>query len=189
MTRRAFWNMHGPGCNEHFLVHMLRESEDYLPEFSRVAELDGEIVGVIMYSCATVVDGEKVHEVVTFGPLCTEPTLQNSGVGALLLAETLPLLKEAGYPGVVIFGEPDYYPKRGFVTCDHFGITDPEGKNYTSLLAYKLNDAFDQIHGKYDKQQQTGQGRQFTADAENRQQYRARHHQNCLALKLNFIDH
>ena len=50
MTRRAFWNMHGPGCNEHFLVHMLRESEDYLPEFSRVAELDGEIVGVIMYS-------------------------------------------------------------------------------------------------------------------------------------------
>ena len=149
MTRRAFWNMHGPGCNEHFLVHMLRESEDYLPEFSRVAELDGEIVGVIMYSRATVVDGEKVHDVVTFGPLCTEPTLQNSGVGALLLAETLPLLKEAGYPGVVIFGEPDYYPKRGFVTCDHFGITDPEGKNYTSLLAYKLNDAFDQIHGKF----------------------------------------
>lgn len=24
MTMRAFWNIHGPGCNEHLLVHKLR---------------------------------------------------------------------------------------------------------------------------------------------------------------------
>ena len=40
MTRRAFWNLHGPGCNEHLLVHILRESRVYVPELSRVAELD-----------------------------------------------------------------------------------------------------------------------------------------------------
>ena len=44
MTMRAFWNLHRPGCNEHYLVHILREAETYLPELSRVAELDGEIV-------------------------------------------------------------------------------------------------------------------------------------------------
>lgn len=45
MVQRAFWNIHGPGCNEHVLVRLIRESEDYLPQFSRVAELDGKIVG------------------------------------------------------------------------------------------------------------------------------------------------
>ena len=26
VTMRAFWNIHGPGCNEHLLVHKLRRS-------------------------------------------------------------------------------------------------------------------------------------------------------------------
>ena len=43
MVMRAFWNIHGPGCNEHLLVHKLRESEDYIPQLSRIAELDGKI--------------------------------------------------------------------------------------------------------------------------------------------------
>ena len=29
MTMRAFWNLHGPGCNEHYLVHKLREAAEY----------------------------------------------------------------------------------------------------------------------------------------------------------------
>ena len=36
---RAFWNTHVPGCNEHLMVHKLRQSPDYLPEISRVTEL------------------------------------------------------------------------------------------------------------------------------------------------------
>ena len=49
MVMRAFWNIHGPGCNEHLLTRKLRESGDFLPELSRVAECDGEIVGAIFY--------------------------------------------------------------------------------------------------------------------------------------------
>ena len=149
MTMRAFWNIHEPGCTEHFLVHKLRESSDYLPELSRVAELDGEIVGVIMYSKAKVVDGEKEYDVITFGPLCVEPTLHNMHVGEKLLEETLSLAKEAGYPGVCIFGEPDYYPRRGFQTCDNFGITDANGNNFDAFMAYPLNDSFKEIHGRF----------------------------------------
>ena len=48
MVMRAFWNIHGPGCDEHLLVHKLREAPEYLPELSRVAELDGRIVGAIL---------------------------------------------------------------------------------------------------------------------------------------------
>ena len=49
MVMRAFWNINGPGCNEHLMVHKLRESKDYLPELSCVAELDGQIVGAILF--------------------------------------------------------------------------------------------------------------------------------------------
>lgn len=149
MVMRAFWNIHGPGCNEHLLVRIIRNSKDYLPQFSRVVELDGEIVGAIFYTRAKVVDGDKVHEIVTFGPLAIEPTMQNEGIGRMLLEETFSLVKQAGYPGICIYGEPQYYPKRGFKTCDHFGITDPEGKNFDALMAYALDEeAFSKIHGK-----------------------------------------
>lgn len=48
VAQEAFWNKHHLGCDEHYLVHKLRESSDYLPELSRIALVDGDIVGVIM---------------------------------------------------------------------------------------------------------------------------------------------
>ncbi len=149
MVMRAFWNIHGPGCNEHLLVHKLRDSEDYLPDYSRVAELNGQIVGVIMYSKAWVRNDREEFEIASFGPLCVEPELHNMGIGRRLLEETLPLVKEAGYAGICIFGEPEYYPKLGFKTADNFLITDVEGKNYDALMAYALDDeAFAKVHGR-----------------------------------------
>ncbi|MCR5468809.1 MAG: ribosome small subunit-dependent GTPase A [Lachnospiraceae bacterium] len=149
MTMRAFWNLHGPGCNEHLLVNKLRGADEYLPELSRVAELDGKIVGAIFYSKAKVVDSEKEWEVLTFGPLAVEPTCFSMGIGARLLKETLPLAKAAGYKGIVICGEPDYYPKHGFVTCDYFDIHHPAFGNSEAFMALPLNEGFDEIHGYF----------------------------------------
>ena len=150
MTMRAFWNIHGPGCNEHLLVHKLRESDAYLPEISRVAEMDGKIVGTIMYSKAFVDDGETKHEVITFGPLAVEPTVQALGVGGILLRETMKLAKEAGYLGICIFGEPGYYPRYGFLNAKEYGITDGEGNNYDAFMAYELaENGFADMKGKF----------------------------------------
>lgn len=152
MTMRAFWNIHRPGCSEHYLVHILRKSSDYLPEYSRVAELNGKIVGAIFYSKARVVEGEgqsaKVHEIITFGPLAVEPTLQNSGVGSLLLKETFEIVRKTGYPGIIIFGEPKYYPKVGFIQCSKFGIKDPQGNCFDAMMAYPLDEKkWSEVHG------------------------------------------
>lgn len=150
VTLRAFWNLHGPGCEEHLFVHLMRKADCYEKELSRVAELDGKVVGVILYAKAKVVDGDKIHEVLTFGPLAVEPTCQSMGIGEKLLKETISLAKEAGYPGIVIYGEPDYYPRHGFQTCDKFGITTPQGENFDALMAYPLDEeAFGNIHGKF----------------------------------------
>lgn len=138
MTMRAFWNKHHRGCNEHLLVHKLRDSEDYLPELSRVAVKDGRVIGGIFYSRAWLKRGEQKKEILTFGPLCVDPDWQGTGVGEMLLQETMTAAREAGYPGIVILGEPDYYPLRGFVTCDRFGITTPEGKNFDAFMGVEL---------------------------------------------------
>jgi len=150
LTMRAFWNIHGPGCNEHLIVRKLRQSQDYLPDISRVAELNGKVVGAIYYSKAKVVDDKTEHEVITFGPLAVEPTLQNSGIGRALLEYTIKLAKGAGYSGIIITGEPTYYPRWGFLTCDKFGITDAEGNNYDALMCLPLNEKlFASVHGKF----------------------------------------
>lgn len=149
-AQEAFWNRHEKGCNEHYLIHLLRDSKEYLPELSRIAVIDGEVVGTIMYSKAWVKDGEKVHEVVTFGPLCVKPKWHGCGIGEMLLQETMPLAKEAGYPGIVIFGEPEYYPRIGFKTCDNFGITTPDGKNFDAFMGIALiPEKMGEIHGKF----------------------------------------
>ena len=150
MTRKAFWNLHCPGCNEHLLVHKLRSDAAYLPEISRVAEKDGKIVGTIMYSRAKVVDGDLTREVLTFGPLCVEPGLQKTGIGGLLLETTIQMARDAGYQAIIIFGEPGYYPRHGFVPCAHFGITTSTGDNFDAFMGIELiPGALDGIHGKF----------------------------------------
>ena len=150
VTQKAFWNLHNPGCNEHLLVHELRSDAAYIPEISRVAEKDGKIVGTIMYSRAKVVEGDSIHEVLTFGPLCVEPSLQKTGIGGLLLETTMQLARDAGYKAIIIFGEPGYYPKYGFVTCDHFGITTSSGENFAAFMGIELvPGGMQDVHGKF----------------------------------------
>lgn len=134
----AFWNKYRPGCIEHLLVHKLRDSEVYLPELSRVAAVGDEVVGVICYVRALLEKEEQKKEILLFGPLCVSPEWQGCGIGGRLLKETLELAKSSGYGGVVIFGEPEYYPLHGFKTCDHFGITTADGENFDAFMGIEL---------------------------------------------------
>jgi len=51
LTREAFWNLHVPGCDEHYLVHVMRSHSDFIPELDFVAIAikdikDNEIIGL-----------------------------------------------------------------------------------------------------------------------------------------------
>ena len=109
-----------------------------MPQLSRVAEVNGQIVGVICYTKAHLQKGNMEKEILTFGPLCVLPEWQGCGIGGVLLQKTLELAKQQGFESVVIFGEPDYYPLHGFQTCDHFGITTIEGENFDAFLGMEL---------------------------------------------------
>lgn len=74
ITRRAFYNIYAPGCTEHYLVRVMRDHRDFIPELDFVAELDGQIIGSVMYTKATLTGGDgAVKNVLTFGPVSIEP--------------------------------------------------------------------------------------------------------------------
>lgn len=150
VVKKAFWNLHVPGCSEHYLVHKLRKDDAYIPEISRIAEVDGKVVGTIMYSHSYVEGDGGRTPVIIFGPLCVEPEYQKKGIGDSLLKETMALAKSKGYKAIIIFGEPEYYPRFGFLPCEHFGITTADGKNFPAFMGIELVEgALKNVKGKF----------------------------------------
>lgn len=151
LTREAFWGYTSPTCDEHYLVHLLRQSPAFVPELDYVAEANGRLVGNIIYTKAKVVDNEdNEHEVLTFGPLSVLPEYWNRGVGAALIRRTVAEAKVLGFKAILIYGHPDYYPRFGFRSAGAFNITTPQGTNFDALMALPLyKGALDGISGAY----------------------------------------
>ena len=151
MTMRSFWNKYHPGCTEHNMLRIVRASKDYLPEISRVAELDGKIVGAVFYTKAWIVNEENggCHEVAMLGPLAVEPTLEGNNIGGTLIYESVELAKKAGIKGIILAGEPDYYPKFGFRRCEDFCISDGDGNYFDAYMCLPLSDEFKSFTGHF----------------------------------------
>lgn len=134
---------------EHHMVHMLRE-KDGIMELSFVAELDGRVVGHIIYSNAYILHSDDtITTVLNFGPISVLPDLQRKGIGSALMLHSIERAKELGYGAIVFFGHPSYYPRFGFVEAKEFGITDCNGENYTAFMAMELIDGY--LKGKEGK--------------------------------------
>lgn len=139
VTRDAFWNLYCPGCNEHWIVHGLREHPDFIPELSFVIEVDGEIAGSIFYSHSKVMgqDGRE-HGTITFGPVSISPHLHRKGLGRVLITHSIQEAGKLGYPAIVIGGYPYHYAPYGFVGAKKYGISLPDGNYYTGIMALPL---------------------------------------------------
>lgn len=139
LTREAFWNHYGPGCDEHYLVHIMRDKPEFEPELALVAEENGEIIGNIMYTRAAVIDDHGAsREVLSFGPISVLPAYQRKGVGKALMDASFLIAREMGFGGVVIYGHPKNYTSRGFQNGKQFGIHRGDGKYPAALLAREL---------------------------------------------------
>ena len=150
VTKRAFWNLFMPGCDEHYLVHRLWDDPCYLPELSLLAEADGRVVGAIMYTKSRIETENGDLGILTFGPLCVDPDCQRQGIGKTLLLESMRIAADKGYPAIFICGVPEYYPKFGFKTADVFGVTMPDGSNFSAFMRCELRDgALDGVSGKF----------------------------------------
>lgn len=140
LTKKAFWNVNVPGCDEHYLAHILRSHEDFIPELDLVLELDGKIIANIMYTKAWLNDQNgNEKEILTFGPLSVLPEYQRQSYGKRLLDHSLERAAEMGFEAVVIFGNPENYIPRGFKNCKRFNVS-AGGKFPVAMLVRELRE-------------------------------------------------
>lgn len=141
LTREAFWNHHVPGCVEHYLVHVMRESSSFIRELDFVAVKNETILGNIMYTKAKIVcDGGNEVPVISFGPISVLPEFQGQGIGKMLIEYTKEIAKNLGHQAILIYGDPEYYGRFGFVAAKTYGIGTPDNMYAVALLALELVD-------------------------------------------------
>lgn len=144
LVREAFWNLYGPGCDEHYLVQKMRSHPDFVPALTYVCQAyvrqaDSEVRGCIYYTKAKLIreDGQE-KTILTFGPLAVHPAYQRQGIGKRLIEHTFALAKTMGYDTVVIFGHPGNYVARGFVSCQRRQVYIGDGLYPTAMLVKEL---------------------------------------------------
>ena len=139
ITRKAFYNLYMPGCTEHYLVHIMRQHKDFISELDFVIEIDGHIIGNIMYTKAKLRDEAGIEkEILSFGPLCMLPEYQRKGYGKILLEHSFEKATKLGYDVIVVMGSPSNYLNRGFKSCKRHNICMENGTFPTALMVKEL---------------------------------------------------
>ena len=139
LTREAFWNQYMPGCDEHYMVHKMRDHEDFVPQLSLVVEKDGQIIASIQYTHSKLVDENgQEKQILSFGPISVLPAFQRQGYGKALIEESFRRAASMGYEAVVIFGNPGNYVSRGFKSCRKYNVCVEGGFYPTAMLVKEL---------------------------------------------------
>ncbi len=147
LTREAFWNLHVPGCDEHYLAHVMRNHPDFIGELDLVAVYENEIIGNIMYTRSWLLDEfDNRIETLTFGPISVLPQFQRKGVGSELIRYSAEIAAKNGKKAIIIQGHPYNYCKHGFKSSKDFQISDIDGRFPYSLLVLELQKGVLQGH-------------------------------------------
>lgn len=151
VIRNAFWNHFVPACDEHYLLHIMRDSPEFIPELDIVATYEGKIVGSIAYLKSYIIsdDGNK-YEVITLGPIGVLPEYQRKGIGGKLIYYSKKIAHDMGFRAIVLFGDPDYYTRNGFVSAESKGIRATDNMYHEAMHVCELYEgALKEIKGKY----------------------------------------
>ncbi|HIH74470.1 MAG TPA: N-acetyltransferase [Methanosarcina sp.] len=123
------------------LVENLRKNPKFVPELSLVAEVDGKIVGYILFFPVKIKSGTgEEKETISLAPLAVRPEFQKQGIGSELIKEGLKACLQLGYDSVIVLGHPEYYPNFGFEPTEKWGIKDPFGAPTEAFMALELKE-------------------------------------------------
>lgn len=110
-----------------------------MKELDFVLELNGAVIGNIMYTKAKLTDeAGNEKETLTFGPVCILPDYQRIGYGKLLMEHSFQKAVQLGYDTIVIFGSPVNYGSRGFKSCRKYNVCVEDGKYPAAMMVKEL---------------------------------------------------
>ncbi len=85
------------------------------PRISLLAFDGDKPIGHILFTKATIENGDDNTLMHILAPLAVLPEYQNKGIGGMLIKAGLRRLKEIGSKVVFVLGHITYYPKHGFI--------------------------------------------------------------------------
>lgn len=115
----------GPG---HFAktAERLRETNQSVPDVTRVAVKEGQVIAVCRVWPIRVGDGAE--RVLFIGPVAVDPAFQGQRLGLTVTGEALEAGTNAGWDAALIIGAPGYFSALGFetVSVDRFSFPGPQ---------------------------------------------------------------
>jgi predicted N-acetyltransferase YhbS len=132
--------------NEGILIERLRKTAKFISELSLVAELEGRIVGHILFYPVTIRSSDYEFLSLSLGPMAVIPELGRRGIGSQLVTEGLATAARLGHRSVIVLGHPEYYPKFGFKPASRWNIKAPFDAPDEAFMALEL--VKDELAGK-----------------------------------------
>ena len=139
------WHPDSQFVSEFLLVDLLRHNSMYDPELSLVAELEGRIVGHVLFSPFTFIVLGVEQRGVVLAPAAVKPEFQRKGIGGMLIEEGHKRAKEKGFTFSLLCGHEGYYPRFGYkqslfsLSGTKVNITN-EGFNHEGFIDRPVNE-------------------------------------------------
>jgi putative acetyltransferase len=117
-------------------------------EVSLVAEVDGEVVGHILFSRLPIVTEGGTVDALSLAPMAVSPSHQRRGIGSRLVKAGLEACREKGYKIVVVLGHPEFYPRFGFSPDLAKSLESPFGGGEAWMAMELVPDALAGVEGR-----------------------------------------
>lgn len=130
LIRTAFETAeHRDGDEQDFAVN-LRNGENYIPELDLVAEMEGSLIGHIMFTKTYVTKpDDSRYNTLLVAPLAVLIECRSMGAGSALMKEGFRIAQTMGFKSAFLIGDPNYYQRFGYKPTHLYGI------NHESLPA------------------------------------------------------
>jgi putative acetyltransferase len=146
LVRTAFTDETRDGSEEVQVVLQTWERAAAADGLDLVA-LDGELITGHVLGGVGDLGGRPI---VAVAPLAVEPGHQGSGVGTALMQELLRRAEQAGWPVVLVLGDPSYYGRFGFEPSGPLAITyPPVGPGDPHFMARRFAGYDDSLRGAF----------------------------------------
>jgi predicted N-acetyltransferase YhbS len=150
VVREAFWDIYRPGCSEHLILHKIRTAPAFINELDLVACDGNKIVGAVICPKGKIKNEQDQEFIALSMMVGVLPSYQGKGVGSMLIKQAIKIARSLGYKGIVIFGNPEYYPRFGFKNAKEYGIQTSDGQNFDPFMALEISEnSLNGIQGRF----------------------------------------
>ncbi|MCI0681212.1 MAG: N-acetyltransferase [Gemmataceae bacterium] len=101
---------------------------------SLVAELDGAVVGHILFSPVSLETPAGLISGLGLAPMAVLPGRQRRGIGSALVRDGLAACRQKPCPFVVVLGHPEFYPRFGFRRASEAGLNNEYGADEAFMV-------------------------------------------------------